>query len=235
MVFRAAAPVLLLAAVATAAGCVSGLPPALRAPRPVPGTVVLLRPAVALGPDVSPATAGRLEELLSRELAARLRDGGLSLAAVPGDGLREARERLLRAVPRLLADGPGKARGREAAAPPVLSPAREAGAAVVLLPLLSRRGPVPDRKGFLPRPRDELIDVTDQRRSWVMDTISRPDPGGPGLALRLLLVDARTGRVLDLRGVAEPAGDPASWPEAVLALARAAARELVPAAKEGPR
>ncbi len=217
------------------AACATGSPPAFRAPRPVPGAVAVLRPAVALGPDVSPETAARLEELLSRELAARLRDGGIRLAGVPEEAIEEARDRLVRAVPRLLADGPGKARGRDAVAPPALAPARAAGARVVLLPLLARRGPVPDEKGFLPRPRDELVDVTDQRRSWVMETISRPDPGGPGLSLRLLLVDAGSGKVLDLREVDEPAAGPDAWPEAVLALARIAARELVPAAEESSR
>jgi len=217
------------------AACATRLPPALRPPRPVAGAVTVLRPAVALGPDVTPETAARLEELLSRELLAGLRDGGVPVAGVPDEAVRVARERLVRAVPRLAADGLDKARGREAVAPSVLAPARAAGAGVVLLPVLARRGPVPDEKGFLPRPRDELVDVTDQRRSWVMETISRPDPGGPGLVLRLVLVDAGSGKVLDLREVDEPAAGPAAWPEAVIALARIAARELVPAAQETTR
>jgi len=217
------------------AACATRLPPALRAPHPVAGTVAVLRPAIALGPDVAPETVARLEELLSRELLARLQDGGIPVAGIPAETIREARQRLLRAAPRLLAGGPEKAVGRVAVAPPALAPARAAGARAVLLPLLARRGPVPDEKGFLPRPRDELVDVTDQRHSWVMETISRPDPGGPGLALRLLLVDAGSGKVLDLREVSEPAAGPEAWPEAVLALARIAARELVPAAEETTR
>jgi hypothetical protein len=218
---RRALGVLVLSLIVLGAACRSGPPPALRVPQTVPRECLLLSPEVRVGER-------RDDQLLvtqvAEELRAQLQARGFSTGVEAEDGPNAP---LRRTLLDLLLRLRGAARLRTGAEAGVLESLRgvtDAGWQVAVVVRLA--GYVPEPGVGVPMPADAVMPDRERGPDYVIPRA--PGVGPNAVALDLLAVDGRSGKVVAHRRVAMPVDTPERLKAAIPSLVRESLRGLTP-------
>lgn len=209
-----------------APSCTGGRRPLLDRPRFVGPRALLLAPEVLVGRAGSTEQA-TIADVLRDQLKAALSHEDIETifgASVPGtSALRTA---LLDAWRTGRTQRLGRLKtGADLGLQDALGPAVAAGATTVVLPVLTRTGPVEGPDGYVPRPMDEILRRPGEQRPREIPQAGETAAKG-GVDLDVVVVDAGSGRVVTHRRVSYPVSDPPDVANAVPVMVREAVRGL---------